>query len=89
VAQVICTLPNASKVINGVKFSEHKMGVISEEVSDETAANFAKIKGYRIVPPGKTPGASELSKTEAKADDKAKTETPKPAEPVKPEEASK
>lgn len=47
-AQVICTLPNASNLINGVKFIEHEAGVISEEISDEAAAVFASIKGYII-----------------------------------------
>jgi hypothetical protein len=45
-ARVICTLPNASEEISGVKFERHEMGVISENVSDEQAANFASIKGY-------------------------------------------
>ncbi|MGH3850417.1 MAG: hypothetical protein ACRDRT_12070 [Pseudonocardiaceae bacterium] len=47
-AQVICTLPNASSLINGVKFIEHEAGVISEEIDDEAAAVFASIKGYII-----------------------------------------
>lgn len=47
-AQVICSLPNASTLINGVKFIEHEAGVISEEISDEAAAEFARIKGYVI-----------------------------------------
>lgn len=45
-AKVICSLPNASELINGVKFFEHEAGVISEEISDEVAAAFASIKGY-------------------------------------------
>jgi len=47
-AQVICKLPNASTLINGVKFVEHEAGVISEEISDDAAAVFASIKGYVI-----------------------------------------
>jgi len=45
-AKVICTLPNASTLINGVKFVEHEAGVISEDVSDDVAAAFTRIKGY-------------------------------------------
>lgn len=45
-AKVICTLPNASELINGIKFIKHEAGVISEEISDEAAAAFASIKGY-------------------------------------------
>jgi hypothetical protein len=52
-AKVICTLPNASFLINGVKFIEHKLGVISEEIEEEVAAAFTAIKGYKIVPPEK------------------------------------
>lgn len=47
-AQVICSLPNASKLINGVKFVEHEAGMISEEIEDEVAAVFAGINGYVI-----------------------------------------
>ena len=47
-ARVICSLPNASDFINGVRFVSHKAGVISEEINDETAAAFAQIKGYVV-----------------------------------------
>jgi hypothetical protein len=45
-AKVICKLPNASALISGVKFVTHKLGMISEEIADEVAAEFVKIEGY-------------------------------------------
>lgn len=45
-SKVICTLPNASDVINGVKFVAHKLGAISEEIAEDVAAHFTSIKGY-------------------------------------------
>lgn len=45
-AKVICALPNASDLINGIKFVEHKLGMISEEIEDEVAEVFLSIKGY-------------------------------------------
>ena len=48
-AQVICTLPNASEEISGVAFTAHESGMISAEISDELAADFASIRGYQIV----------------------------------------
>jgi hypothetical protein len=50
-AKVICRLPNASSEINGVKFVTHKLGVISEEISDDVALEFAAIQGYVIHDP--------------------------------------
>jgi hypothetical protein len=48
--KVVCTLPNASSLINGVKFEVHKLGMISEEIEDDVAAVFLKIKGYVAAP---------------------------------------
>ncbi|SAK98725.1 hypothetical protein AWB80_07576 [Caballeronia pedi] len=45
-AKVICSLPNASELISGVKFVTHKLGMISEEIEDDVAAMFTSIKGY-------------------------------------------
>jgi hypothetical protein len=45
-AKVICKLPNASVLINGVTFVSHKLGMISEEIEEDVAAYFASIKGY-------------------------------------------
>lgn len=45
-AKIICTLPNASELINDVKFAAHELGMISEEVADEVAEFFTSIPGY-------------------------------------------
>lgn len=45
--KVICTLPNASDEINGVKF-ELVDGAAVAEVSDKVAEQFAGINGYTI-----------------------------------------
>lgn len=46
--KVICTRPNASLNINGVKFAptEDGTGVISEEISEEAAELFLLVPGY-------------------------------------------
>lgn len=44
--RVICTLPNASNLINGVAFEAHKLGMISEEVEQDVADTFLAIAGY-------------------------------------------
>jgi len=45
-ARVVCTLPNASTLINGVPFTEDRGQMISDEISDEVAADFVAIPGY-------------------------------------------
>jgi hypothetical protein len=47
--KLICTLPNASELISGIKFIEHELGRISEEVSEEVATLFSEIPGYELV----------------------------------------
>lgn len=47
--KVLCTLPNASENINGVKFSSTDDGMLSEDVSEEVAKRFSAIEGYSIV----------------------------------------
>lgn len=47
--KLLCTLPNASEEISGIKFVSHAAGMLSEDVSDEQAAKFASIPGYEIV----------------------------------------
>lgn len=46
--KVICTLPNASQNINGVKFTptEDGMAIISEAISNADAELFFSIPGY-------------------------------------------
>lgn len=48
-AKVICTLPNAGTVINGVKFTADRGQMISEDVTEAAAAGFTAIPGYRTV----------------------------------------
>lgn len=57
--KVLCTLPNASDEISGVKFSAHDKGMLSEDVSAEVAATFASIPGYTVVGEQKAPAAPE------------------------------
>lgn len=47
--KVLCTLPNASTLISGVAFTAHANGMLSEDVSDAVAAEFAAVPGYSIV----------------------------------------
>src|SRR5690606_21408172 len=50
IMKVICTLPNASELISGVRFVSHAEGMISEEISEEVAARFLCIPGYKPAP---------------------------------------
>jgi len=86
--RVICSLPNASTEISGVKFSQTDDGMLSEEVSDEVAAAFTEINGYAIHgavvekptkaadPGSKTAGKTAPAKTAAK---KTAAASPAPA----------
>lgn len=56
--KVLCTLPNASEEIGGIKFVAHANGMLSEDLSDEQAARLASIQGYEIVG-GKAPDAGD------------------------------
>jgi hypothetical protein len=61
-ARVICTLPNASERINGVAFVADRGQMLSEDISDEVAAEFAAIEGYSlVVPPARTAAATAAS----------------------------
>lgn len=61
---VICTLPNASDLINGIEFEEHKEGKISKAaVPAEVAEVFAQIDGYKVVD---AKGAKAAAKKEEK-----------------------
>lgn len=48
-AQVLCTRENASTLINDVKFTQTDTGMLSEDISDEVAANFLEVPGYELV----------------------------------------
>jgi hypothetical protein len=55
--KVICTRPNASTLISGVRFEACPSGgMISEEIDEETAAHFLSISGYRDAGEGSPPG---------------------------------
>ncbi len=56
--RVLCKLPNASGLINGIKFEKHKLGRISEEIDEDIAAHFLKINGYVAVAPEKKAAAT-------------------------------
>ena len=60
-ARVISTLPNHSTLVNGVSFKEDRGQMISEEVSDAVAANFASIPGYTLVEPKKAKPAKPVA----------------------------
>lgn len=67
-AKVICTLPNASELISGIEFVAHKLGMISAEISDDVAAEFASIAGYLLVGDTSTEDAAALDAMKARAD---------------------
>lgn len=78
-AKVICTLPNASTEINGVKFSESKEGMISEEITDAQAGEFTAINGYALVvvkPKAGKKGAETVVATEEAAEQVVATTEP-------------
>lgn len=79
-AKVICKLPNASGLINGVKFVTHKLGMISEEIADDVAAEFTKIEGYVRAEVEKVTGGDKGKKGAqgAQVDKGAQGEVPPP-----------
>ena len=60
--KVLCTLPNASEEISGVKFVSHANGMLSEELDDAQAAAFAAIPGYELVGGEKSGGNDDAEK---------------------------
>jgi hypothetical protein len=44
--KILCTLPNASAEINGVKFSPAEGGMLSDDMTAEQAESFLSIPGY-------------------------------------------
>ena len=68
-AQIICTRPNASDEISGVKFTKHEKGMLSEEVSEEQAAAFLEIPGYKRLgdDEDEVEGADDLEALRARA----------------------
>ena len=65
--RVICSLPNASLEISGVKFEILEDGrLVSEEVEEQTAEMFASISGYSIADDADLP-EPELTPAQKKA----------------------
>jgi len=62
-SRVVCTLPNASQLINGVRFASlgDGGGMLSEDIPDHIADAFLGIPGYTL---------HEAPKGEAKGDGK-------------------
>jgi hypothetical protein len=46
--KVICSLPNAARLISGIAFSEHNGKLRSEAVDEAIARKLASIPGYEI-----------------------------------------
>lgn len=82
--KIICTLPNASEEISGVKFISHKDGMISEEISKEKADAFLEIKGYNLAEE-----KPAMTKAEKDALKKAEKEAAEAAEKAAAEAAEK
>lgn len=59
--KVLCTLPNASALINGVEFEETDAGMLSAAVEDDVAKQFEGIPGYELI------DAGEAKKADASA----------------------
>ena len=53
--KVLCELPNAANVINGVKFTSDRGQMISDDITDAQAAVFSQIPGFRTVATPKPP----------------------------------
>lgn len=61
-AKVLCTLPNASELISGVKFAPHASGgMLSEDITDAQAEDFASIPGYELVGAPKAPATDPVA----------------------------
>lgn len=75
-AKVICTLPNAADLINGVVFTPCPDGMISEDITDEQAENFASIPGYQLVASAAGPAVETEAPIASPADEEA-VEKPK------------
>ena len=83
--KLICNLPNASNNISGIAFEPYeKGGMISvNEVDDQTADRFRKIKGYSVVDVAgddNKGGGVESTVQSNKSDKKAKTDSAQKSE---------
>ena len=78
--KILCTIPNASEEINGVKFEEHEKGMISVgPVTDDEAATFLLIPGYESVDHVATPAEKKAAEKKQKGEAPAEPA----ADPVK------
>ncbi len=66
--KVLCTLPNASEEISGVKFVTHANGMLSEHVSEDVAEAFSAIPGYEIISVASDPVTTTASTAQAAAE---------------------
>lgn len=65
-SRIVCSLPNASNEINGVRFAKREAGMVSiEELPDDVVARFLSIPGYAVfkgpTDPGDEPPGSDDS----------------------------
>ena len=81
-ARVICELPNASGEISGIKFTEDRGQMISEEITEEQAEQFAKINGYKVVSPKR--GKQAESEAPEQADEELVEQKPATRGPGRP-----
>lgn len=92
---VTCTLPNASNLINGIKFVAHEIieGAVrtEEAVEAEVAAMFKGIKGYIIedAKPKETKADKAAREAAEKADAEAKAKEEADAKAAEDAEAKK
>ncbi|WP_441280575.1 hypothetical protein [Tardiphaga sp. 862_B3_N1_1] len=84
--KVVCTLPHASLLISGVKFtpSEDGTGVVSEEVSQTVADGFLAIPGYHLEGDEQEDDAAQVSQAA-----KAPAPAAAPKAPAAPKPAAK
>lgn len=66
-AKVLCTLENASTLIDSVKFEKTAKGMLSEEISDEQVKHYLSIPGFEVPAPEQaksTEGAAPAGSTQ-------------------------
>lgn len=85
--KLICNLPNASNNISGIAFEPYEQGgmISVNEVDDQTADRFRKIKGYSVVDVAGSDnkdrgGGVESTVQSNKSDKKAKTDSAQKSE---------
>lgn len=77
--RVLCTLPNASTVINGVTFEAGPYGLVSADLTPEMARHFASIPGYSLYPSAPSVDPTAPAEAEGNAPDQ-----PAPARRTRP-----